>query len=113
MLMRLLIALAAASGLAAACSTLPSISDADVERARLTQPEATRASLERGKGLYVARCSACHEPWAPATRDVATWAREMVVMAPRARLDGNDRQLVLTYLEAFAERPAPEPPSRQ
>lgn len=97
-------------GLVAACETLPAISDADVERARLTSPSATKASLQRGKSLYVSRCSSCHEPWAPETRDAATWSEEVDDMAQRAHLDVEGRQLVLDYLTAFASPPRVEDP---
>ncbi|MFO0750544.1 MAG: hypothetical protein U1F43_33475 [Myxococcota bacterium] len=94
--------LAAAAVVACTTVTLPSITDADVERAREVSPEISRASLERGRSLYRTRCSTCHEPFLPVTRDAEAWTHVLAEMAPRARLDDGERALVFAYLATFA-----------
>jgi cytochrome c5 len=87
--------------LAASCgSAIPHPTDAHLARARSRWPDTTRASLERGRELYVARCSGCHPLHAPSSHSSAIWAAMVDQMAPRARLKGSERELVLRYLTA-------------
>lgn len=99
------VAIAALSAGSCTTSTLPHISDADVARAQSMWPEASRTSLERGRALYRTRCSACHEPFVPATRSRATWEHVLTEMGPRAHLDAEETRLVMSYLETFARLP--------
>ncbi len=89
----------------AGCSvaTLPLVTEADVQRAQRDAPEVTQASLERGRSLYQTRCSSCHEPYHPQTRDAAEWELALHEMADRARLKPADRRLVMDYLRTFAD----------
>ena len=93
-----------AAGLAGACAgaTIPRVSDSDVERARTTTPEITRASLEHGRSLYLARCSSCHQAFAPGSRDEASWTFEVAEMRTLAGLDAEEEGLILSYLRTFA-----------
>lgn len=99
---RLALALVAAGLAACAGATIPRVADADVERARTTAPEVTRASLEHGRSLYLARCSSCHQPFAPGSRDVDAWTFEVGQMRTLAGLDAEEEGLILSYLRTFA-----------
>lgn len=82
---------------------VPRPTDAHVARARTRWPDTTRASLERGRELYVARCSGCHPLHPPSTQAPARWAALLDQMAPRARLTASERDLVLRYLTVASE----------
>lgn len=79
---------------------VPRPTEAHLARARARWPDTTRASLEQGRQLYVARCSGCHPLHPPGTQPAARWAEVLDEMAPRARLSGAERELVLRYLTA-------------
>jgi cytochrome c5 len=97
---------AAALLLAAACGggAVPRPTDAHLARARERWPDTTRASLERGRELYVARCSGCHPLHPPDSQPAARWAQLVDEMAPRARLKPDERELVLRYLTAASRQ---------
>jgi ferredoxin len=59
--------------------------------------------LERGRTLYLSRCSSCHVPVAPQSIPVERWPKEVKEMSERARL-GADEALVVKYLVAQALR---------
>ncbi len=98
----LLSLLLAASLTACGASAIPRPTDGHLSRARMEWPEATRQSLERGRDLYVARCSGCHTLFAPAAYPAARWRQVLGQMAPRARLTGEESELVLHYLVALS-----------
>ena len=89
---------------ACASSAVPHPTEAHLARARALWPDTTRASLERGRSLYVARCSGCHPLHPPATQPAARWVTVLDEMAPRARLTPTERDLVLRYLTAASAR---------
>jgi len=92
------------AGVIVACTaTLPLVTEADAERARADSPDATVASLDRGRSLYLGRCASCHEAYHPATRTIGEWDDALTVMADRARLKASDRGLVRDYLRVFAK----------
>jgi cytochrome c5 len=90
---------------AVACvgGAVPHPTEAHLARARARWPDATAASLERGRELYVARCSGCHPLHPPGTQPAARWAQVLDKMAPRAKLSGTERELVLRYLTATSK----------
>jgi len=83
-------------------SAVPHPTEAHLARARARWPDTTTASLERGRALYVARCSGCHPLHPPGTQPAARWAVVLDQMAPRAKLSAAERELVLRYLSATA-----------
>lgn len=104
--MRGLLAALALAGLVGACAgaVVPRVADADVTRAQAFEPEVTRASLEHGRSLYLARCTSCHQPFSPASRDLARWQADVAEMRALAGLDPEEERLILAYLGAFAKR---------
>jgi hypothetical protein len=88
--------------LAVSCGggAVPHPTEAHLARARARWPDVTAASLERGRELYVARCSGCHPLHPPGTQPAARWATVLDQMAPRAKLSADERELVLRYLTA-------------
>ncbi len=100
--MTLPVRLAALLFLAVSCGggAVPHPTEAHLARARARWPDATAASLEHGRQLYVARCSGCHPLHPPGTQPAARWAEVLDQMAPRAKLSADERELVLRYLTA-------------
>ncbi len=81
---------------------VPHPTEAHLARARARWPDTTAASLERGRELYVARCSGCHPLHRPDSQPAGRWAEVLDQMAPRAKLSADERELVLRYLTATA-----------
>lgn len=100
------LALAAAFLASCAGSAVPPATAADVQRAAATRPQTTLSELERGRELYLGRCSACHQPIAPSSFPASDWPEHVGEMKVRARLSTEEEQLVLLYLVTMAEGPA-------
>lgn len=69
---------------------------------------ATQAGPPGGDRLYRSKCAACHRAYPPASLTGGRWEDVLSRMAPRARLTGAERELLLGYLKANA-RDAPAP----
>ena len=100
----LLITLAAAAALVACAGSIPRPTDEHAAAAAARWPGTTRADLERGRELYVNRCSACHALIEPSRFPEEKWHEMVGEMAGRAKLGLEDRDKVLHYLVAFARR---------
>ena len=87
---------------------VPRPTDAHLARARARWPDTTRASLERGRELYVARCSGCHSGSGPAPGRAALKGRSHAsivealttgkMMAQGRALSDEDKNNVATFL---------------
>ncbi len=90
--------------LAAGCArnTMPVASSADAERASQVWPGTTEADLHQGRKLYIARCSGCHLPVAPASVAPGEWPGHVAEMQERANLVGDEATLVERYLVTMA-----------
>lgn len=82
------------------CAGIAHPSDADVARAQARWPEATQASLEEGRRLYVTRCSNCHPLHKPSEYTTARWDTLLTKMAPRAHLSDAQKEQIRAYLTA-------------
>lgn len=91
--------------LSCAGSAVPAATAADVQRAAIARPETTLSELQRGRELYLGRCSACHQPIAPASYAAAEWPEHVGEMKARARLSPEEEQLIVLYLMTMAEQP--------
>jgi cytochrome c5 len=100
-----LLGLCAAGGLVAcAARSLPAVTPADADRAQQRWPEMTAAQLDRGRTLYAARCSNCHQPVQPSDVPAPEWPGHVDEMRERAHLDDGEATLVKRYLITMAER---------
>lgn len=83
---------------------IPRATGRDVARAQLADPDASLASLEHGRGLYLARCASCHQPFAPDSRSLDEWHLEVAEMRARSGIDPTEERLILAYLGTFSRR---------
>ncbi len=102
--MRLLLALAAAGLVAGCAGVLVKPTEADVPVAERLFPGTTLAHLEKGREIYVARCSSCHGLRLPEDHTPEEWPKLLNAMAPRARLDYRQKELVLRFVMTMSER---------
>lgn len=111
-MIRLASALGAVLMGAVACgaSSAPEPRQADVVRVEQQFPGTTLAELEKGRRVYLSRCTSCHAPVPPASIPAQRWPHEVEEMSERARL-GGDEPLVVKYLVAQALRS--EPPAQE
>jgi len=83
---------------------MPRPTEADVLRAASRRPQTTLVELERGRSLYVERCSGCHRPYEPDTFAAGSWPGRVGDMAKRANLGTESRKLIVLYLVTLAAR---------
>lgn len=93
------------AGATAACGStaVPAPAQADVARVAQKYPKTTLADLQRGRQLYLSRCTSCHAPVEPASISPDMWPREVSEMSERASL-GDEEPLVVKYLVAQSLR---------
>ena len=100
----LLVPLAVAALVVACAGTLPRPTENNVEKVATRWPGTTRADLERGRDLYMNRCSSCHALIPPGRYPESKWHDMLGEMAPRAKLGSEDRDVVYRYLVSFARQ---------
>lgn len=66
-------------------------------------PRADVAMLARGRKIFTTRCTECHVARPIAGYSVEQWRHNVSVMAPRARLNADDRAALEIYLIAARE----------
>ncbi len=102
------IALAAlALVVATACATLAEPTPVDAAWAATRWPDATEDELRRGRALYVKRCAGCHALRLPERYPSSTWAEHVDEMAKRAKLPGDEREVMLRYLVTMSRPDRP------
>ncbi len=79
----------------------------DVASVTAEWPGTTVQDLERGRRLYVRRCSGCHTLLLPETHTAADWPAYVEVMAGRARLGPSETREVTRFLVALSRGEAP------
>lgn len=102
---RLLVGVLLAGGLcatAACAAALRHASPQDVALLAARWPGTTVEDLERGRGLYVRRCSGCHNLILPRTFRPERWPSLVDEMAQKARLGPAERDDVVRFLVAVA-----------
>jgi cytochrome c len=77
---------------------MPTATAADAGRAARRWPGTTLADLHRGRELYIARCSSCHQPVAPGSIAARDWPGHVREMQERANLEPGPAELVVRYL---------------
>jgi mono/diheme cytochrome c family protein len=89
--------------LAAACAAaLRRPTAVDVERAAVRWPGTTVADLERGRAIYVRRCSTCHTLYLPTAFAARDWPPIVDTMAKKARLTPAEKADVTRFLATLA-----------
>jgi mono/diheme cytochrome c family protein len=102
--------LAALLGATAACAAaLRHPSPQDAVRLAPQWPGTTLEDLERGRRLYVRRCSGCHNLALPSAFPPEKWPGLVVEMAAKARLGPGERDDVVRFLVAVASDGASAP----
>jgi len=97
------VALVAAATSAAGCA--PALRQASPQDAVLLAPRwpgTTVEDLERGRRLYVRRCSGCHNVVLPRAFPAEKWPGLVDEMAEKARLGPSEREDVVRFLVAVA-----------
>jgi cytochrome c5 len=94
------VALVMASG----CAALAHPTEADARWAAKRTPGMTLASLERGRRIYVERCSGCHHLPLPESQPADHWEKVVDKMAARAHLSEDHRDLVVAFLASASAR---------
>jgi hypothetical protein len=97
---------------------VPHATAIDAQRAAQLRPGTTLEELERGRSLYLAKCTSCHAPVAPRSHTPEAWPAQVAKMAERAKVTSAEVDLLVLYLTtvsvatsapAPAPAPAPEP----
>jgi mono/diheme cytochrome c family protein len=93
----------ALAGLLACAAGLPAVTalDADVAGVPI-------AELQRGRDVYVAKCSGCHRLYSPAEYDDAAWDAHVHGMRDRAKLTDGDVAAIVAYVTAMNSARSPE-----
>jgi hypothetical protein len=85
-------------GSAACGSTIPALTPASLVTAQRQWPSVTLADLERGRALYLERCSSCHTPFVPRQFAAQRWPALVGQMRTNAKLTSADEQDIVRYL---------------
>jgi mono/diheme cytochrome c family protein len=59
---------------------------------------ASLAELQQGHDLYKNNCGSCHKLYTPDSRSNDSWQKVLVSMAPKAKLDQAQSDLIYKYL---------------
>jgi hypothetical protein len=96
-------ALVAAALTAGGCAAaLRQATPEDAVRLALQWPGTTLEDLQRGRSLYVRRCSGCHYVYLPRAFPPERWPGLVDEMAVKARLGPGERDDVVRFLAAVA-----------
>ena len=96
------ILVAALIGLAACRPAAPPVTAAHAEWAQSQWPSITRDDVERGRQLYMTKCSACHRPRDPMEHAPGEWPGEIAEMQERAHLAPDEVMLIEHYVVTVA-----------
>ena len=55
-------------------------------------------SLKKGRELYVANCSSCHQLFAPNKYNEKEWLLNLDEMQPKAKISNEQKKLIFDYL---------------
>lgn len=96
--------MAVLAGVLWACASgqVPRPSPEHLRTARERWPDMEPGGLERGRGLYVARCGGCHNLYPPKSIPAARWPEIVDRMSGRAGMEAEEARLVLRYLVTVA-----------
>jgi mono/diheme cytochrome c family protein len=103
---RLLVGVAAAAALAASCAGphVPPVTPQQAQAAQAHWPGMTVAELDRGRSLYLGRCSSCHDLVPPERYSAVEWPGYVAKMKERAHLSDADARAVEAFLGSASGR---------
>ena len=81
-----------------ACSTTKKSASVDNNVNKTEQPAALSAELQQGHDLFTNNCGKCHKLPDPASRNTESWRKMVDIMAPKAKLDQTQADLIYKYL---------------
>jgi hypothetical protein len=87
---------------------MPLATQPDVDRAlssELVNSEFTLSDLERGRALYMSRCTACHAPVDVHSYSPEEWVVKVAEMIEESRVSDQDAKLIETYIVIMASGP--------
>lgn len=61
--------------------------------------------LERGRAVYLEKCTRCHSPVAPRDYSSNEWPGRVDEMTDRSKISQDEKQLILTYLTTMSSTP--------
>ena len=76
---------------------------AELTVAQKTWPTASLQSLEEGRVIYTTKCNTCHELKNIPKRSEASWKHEIDDMAPKAKLNAKEKDLLTQYILSTRE----------
>lgn len=79
------------------------VSQADAERAKVLNPNATTETLLEGQKLYDQHCMKCHQ-FSPTKFGAKTWTKYMPEMASLAKIDNATSDKILLYVSTFSKK---------
>lgn len=89
------------------CSTgkyaLTSPAEAELAIAQKQWPDVTPESLNHGYTIYTTRCNKCHGLKRLTRYTEAEWAKAINTMAPKAKLTGDEKEILKKYIFAARE----------
>jgi hypothetical protein len=82
------------------CCTTPLLvpTETDLARAQNKWSNINLVSLKQGHALYVNKCGSCHYLYRPNKYSEEKWKKEMPEMSQRAKISGEEQELILRYL---------------
>ncbi len=106
---RLAVVLLAAALAGACAAALRHATSADVTLVAPQWPGTTAEDLERGRRLYVRRCSGCHTLVLASAHAPDEWPVLVDAMAEKARLKPGEREDIVRFLTAVSSDKAKPP----
>ena len=74
------------------------------ETSTITASLSKEEMLKRGEDFYTQRCGRCHDLPEPSNFTVEDWKPIMASMAPKAKLNADETNWVLAYVNANAKK---------
>jgi mono/diheme cytochrome c family protein len=65
-----------------------------------SDPEAL-ASMQKGRELYISKCSSCHNLYKPQSYTTEKWKHQMIEMKMQAQITDVQADLILSYLTNY------------
>ncbi len=100
-----LVAVAALTAVACAAA-LRQPTEQDVQSAATKWPGTTLKDLQRGRSLYVRRCSSCHTLYLPSAYDAEAWPELVDSMSRKAGLSRGQQADITRFVVTLAPAPS-------